>query len=91
MARKTVHTIMGLQHKLTRIEPKDKTRPISWNNRVFTVIGTREYALTLDIDLDKLARQLGSKAVRSQSGKSKLAGGLIEVRAQFTGPLVTEE
>lgn len=61
-------TIMKLIHK----EPRDE----HGNRKMYKV--TAELQIT--IDLDSVAADMGSKAIRSKSGKSRALYGGIEVR-----------
>lgn len=38
-----------------------------------------DHVVLIDIDLDRLARELGPRAVKSKSGRSQLRGGIITV------------
>ena len=45
-------------------------------------IGTKTATVELIIDVEELLRQIGARALRSKSGKSRLSGGLIEARVR---------
>lgn len=38
-----------------------------------------DHTILIDIDMDRLARELGPKAVRSKKGRTQLRGGIITV------------
>ena len=47
----------------------------------------RQYRIEIEIDLDRLARQLGPRAVVSKNGTSVLGGGKIRARVVGRGML----